>query len=89
MSALSIAVLSVVNASFGSTLSCSDLAAKLADPTCVDARDPWAFAFFSEVAVADQRAFLMEAAVDQDRAVELATRFSALAGYDLPLAKAS
>lgn len=85
MTIVASAVLSTVNAPYGTSLSASDLAAILGDPSCADQFDPSAFAFFSEVDARLQRAFIIEMGLDFDAALSLAHRFSELAGYALPL----
>ncbi len=85
MASVATAVLSTVNAPYGTSLSAEDLAAIINDPSCADRFDPSAFAFFSEVDARLQRAFIVEMELDFGAAVSLADRFSELAGYPLPL----
>ncbi|MNU30371.1 hypothetical protein D3C71_188560 [compost metagenome] len=85
MASVATAVLSTVNAPYGTSLCASDLAAIIGDPSCADRFDPSAFAFFSEVDARLQRAFIIEMGLDFGAALELACRFSELAGYSLPL----
>jgi hypothetical protein len=85
MASVATAVLSTVNAPYGTSLSASDLAAIIGDPSCADRFDPSAFAFFSELDARLQRAFIVEMELDFGAALALAQRFSELAGYALPL----
>lgn len=85
MTSVAAAVLSTVNAPYGTALSAEDLAAIIAYPSCADRFDPSAFAFFSEVEARLQRAFIIEMELDFGAALDLARRFSELAGYPLPL----
>lgn len=87
MTSVATAVLSTVNAPYGTSLSASDLAAIIRDPFCVDRFDPSAFAFFSEVDARLQRAFIIVMELDFGAALALARRFSDLAGYALPLSR--
>lgn len=89
MSIVAVKVLSTVNAPYGTTLSAEQLASKISDPTSADYFDPSAFSFFSEVDVGLQNSFLNEMHVDPVIASKLAQRFSELAGYPLPLARAA
>lgn len=89
MSSVAVRVLSTVNAPYGTALSAEQLATRIADPISADHFDPSAFSFFSEVDEELQHAFLHEMHIDASIAIDLAKRFSALAGYDLPLAKAA
>jgi hypothetical protein len=79
-------VLTTVNAPYGTSLTAEELAAILGELASADRCDPSAFAFFSEVDESLQRAFIAEMGVDLATSLELARRFSAMAGYDLPLA---
>lgn len=85
MTSVAAAVLSTVNAPYGTSLSASDLAAIISDQASAERCDPSAFAFFSEVDPGLQRAFIVEMELDFGAALELACRFSELAGYSLPL----
>lgn len=89
MSAVAVKVLSTVNAPYGTALSAEQLASKISDPTSADLFDPSAFCFFSEVDESLQYSFLDEMCVDPKIASELARKFSVLAGYTLPLARAA
>lgn len=89
MSDVSVKVLATVNAPYGTTLSAEQLASKISDPASADHYDPSAFSFFSEVEEGLQNSFLHEMHVDPAIASALARKFSALAGYTLPLARAA
>ncbi len=89
MSVVAVKVLATVNAPYGTALSAEQLASKISDPASVDLFDPSAFCFFSEVYEGLQYSFLDEMCVDPMIACELARKFSALAGYPLPLARAA
>ncbi|WP_457813780.1 hypothetical protein U8C43_07455 (plasmid) [Sinorhizobium meliloti] len=88
MSLVAVKVLSTVNAPYGTTLSAEQLAAKISDPASAVSFDPSAFSFFSEVDKSLQISFLAEMHVDPT-AASLARKFSVLAGYPLPLARAA
>ena len=89
MSIVAVKVLSTVNAPYGTTLSAEQLAAKISDPASAVSFEPSAFSFFSEVDESLQISFLDEMHVDPMAASDLARKFSALAGYPLPLARAA
>jgi hypothetical protein len=89
MSLVAVKVLSTVNAPYGTSLSAEQLASRIADPASADIFDASAFSFFSDVDESLQHAFLDEMHVDPAIASELAKKFSALAGYTLPLARAA
>lgn len=89
MSILAIMVLSTVNAPYGTSLSAEQLAAKISDPESVTHCDPAAFSFYSEVEEGLQNSFLQEMHIDPHIAADVAQRFSAVAGYTLPLARAA
>jgi len=89
MSIVTVKVLSTVNAPYGTMLSAEQLASKISDPASADHFDPSAFSFFSEVDEGLQNSFLDEMHVDPVIASDLARKFSELAGYTLPLARAA
>ncbi|MBB5536339.1 hypothetical protein GGD55_003046 [Rhizobium giardinii] len=89
MSIVAVKVLSTVNAPYGTTLSAEQLASKISDPASALSFDPAVFSFFSEVDEKLQISFLDEMHVDPTIASELARKFSTLAGYPLPLARAA
>lgn len=89
MTLVTTTVLSTVNAPYGTTLSAEQLAAKISDPQSADHYDPSAFSFFSEVDADLQHSFLDEMDIDLATAASVAKKFSALAGYELPLALAA
>jgi hypothetical protein len=89
MTSVAITVLSTVNASYGTRLSAEQLASKLADPASADHCDVFAFAFFSDVGEALQLSFLDEMHISLADASIVAQKFSDMAGYQLPLARAS
>jgi hypothetical protein len=89
MSVVTAKVLSTVNAPYGTMVSAEQLASKISDPASAEHFDPSAFSFFSEVHEGLQSAFIAEMAVDHVRACEVALKYSRLAGYTLPLAKAT
>jgi len=76
------AVLSTVNAPYGTALSAEQLAAKILDPQSADNCDPSAFSFFSDVEEDLQHSFLSEMAIDLAAASAVAKKYSSLAGYD-------
>ena len=82
-------VLSTVNAPYGTSLSAADLASKIVDPASADYFDPAVFSFFSEVSEDLQKLFLREMGLDLRSVSDLAHKFSDLAGYPLPLARAA
>ncbi|NVD43181.1 hypothetical protein HT585_30390 [Ensifer sp. HO-A22] len=87
MSIVAVKVLSTVNAPYGTTLSAEQLASKISDPASALSFALSAFSFFSEVDEKPQISFLGEMHVDPTMASDLARKFSALAGYPLPLAR--
>ncbi len=88
MTIVSVKVLSTVNAPYGTALSAEQLASKISDPASALSFDASAFSFFSEVDEKLQVSFLDEMHVDPAIAMDLARKFSARAGYPLPLARA-
>ena len=86
MSNLTAQVLATVNAPYGANHSAHQLAALISDPLSVATCDASVFAFFSEVTPAAQKAFMAEMKVDEDMAKAVASQFSKMAGYSLPLA---
>ncbi|KGD89175.1 MULTISPECIES: hypothetical protein [Rhizobium/Agrobacterium group] len=82
-------VLATVNAPYGTSLSAEQLASKIADPASADHYDASAFAFFSDVSESLQHSFLDEMHVNLADASVVARRFSDMAGYELPLARAA
>lgn len=86
MASVSIAVLSTVNAPYGTNLSAEQLALKISDPDSVANFDASAFSFYSEVDVDLQYQFLDEMGVDHSVALQIAQGYSDLAGYSLALA---
>ncbi|MGK9264168.1 hypothetical protein KXS15_24905 [Sinorhizobium meliloti] len=89
MSIVAVKVLCTVNAPYGTAFSAEQLASKISDPASAVSFDPSAFSFFSEVDEKLQILFLDEMQVDPTAASDLARKFSALAGYPLPLARAA
>ena len=89
MSPVASKVLSTVNASYGTSLSADQLAARICDPESAENFDCSAFCFFSEVNEQLQYSFLQEMDIDVSTARVVARKFSQLAGYALPLAKAA
>ena len=89
MSVVAVKVLSTVNAPYGTALSAEQLASKISDAASAVLYDSSAFCFFSEVDEDLQYSFLDEMCVDPETAFELARKFSVLAGYTLPLARAA
>lgn len=86
MSSVISQVLTTVNAPYSVKVSAHELAAKLQDPASAASFDASAFAFFSEVSPKLQTEFLEEMGVSRADAVAVATLFSDVAGYKLPLA---
>lgn len=79
-------VLTTVNAPYGVKVSAYELAAKLQDPASAASFDVSAFAFFSEVSPKLQAEFMNEMGVSRTEAILVATMFSNMAGFKLPLA---
>ena len=86
MSRLEAQILATVNGPYGTNVSAQQLAALIADPSCAQACNACAFAFFSEIALATQLAFIAEMNVDPAKVKAVARQFSDMAGYPLPLA---
>jgi hypothetical protein len=80
-------VLSTVNAPYGTHYNATDLADLIRAPNSTGQHNHSVFAFFSEVDVKLQVAFLKEQGISVDHATAVARSLSALAGYDLPLAR--
>ncbi|WP_205910722.1 hypothetical protein [Rhizobium sp. MHM7A] len=78
-------VCSTVNAPYGTHYDANDLAALINEPGVATRNDPAVFAFFSEVDVKLQVAFLKEYGIGLDHAKSVVHALSALAGYNLPL----
>lgn len=89
MTFVTTAVLATVNAPYGTSLSAEQLASKIADPASAEHYDASAFAFFSEVSESLQHSFLDEMHVSLADVSVVAQRFSDMAGYKLPLARAA
>lgn len=89
MTFVAMTVLATVNAPYGTSLSAEQLASKLADPVSADHYDVSAFAFFSDVEEGLQHLFLDEMHISLADASVVAQKFSNMAGYELPLAKAA
>lgn len=89
MSIVALSVLSTVNAPYGTALSAGELARKLSDHGSVACFDASVFSFLSEVDEGLQKAFVNEMHLDPAVVVDQARKFSALAGYTLPLARAA
>ncbi|MDK4717505.1 hypothetical protein [Rhizobium sp. CNPSo 4039] len=89
MTFVTMTVLATVNAPYGTSLSAEQLASKIVDPASADHYDASAFAFFSEVCESLQHSFLDEMHVNLTDASVVAQRFSDMAGYELPLARAA
>ncbi|SPL62607.1 hypothetical protein [Ochrobactrum soli] len=88
MTFVAMTVLATVNAPYGTSLSAEQLASKLADPVSANDFDVSAFAFFSDVSEDLQHSFLNEMHINLADATVVAQKFSDMAGYELPLAKA-
>lgn len=89
MSFVAMTVLATVNAPYGTNLSAEQLASKLTDPASADHYDVSAFSFFSDVGEDLQHSFLDAMHVNLADASIVAQKFSDLAGYELPLARAA
>ena len=87
MTDVALLVLSTVSAHYGKALSAEQLAAKIIDPDSAANADPSAFSFLLEVDEGLQRACIDEMKLDVFAASRVAQEFSALAGYDLSLAR--
>lgn len=79
-------VLTTVNASYVTNLSAQELAAKIADPKSAQKADASAFAFFSDVDPALQKAFIKDMGVDMIKVKIVASQFAKKAGFSLALA---
>lgn len=79
-------VLATVNAPYGANLSAHQLAAMIADSNSASQCSAPVFAFFSEVSAPTQKEFIQDMGVDEAKVCEVATEFSQLSGYALPLA---
>jgi len=79
-------VLATVNAPYGANLSAHQLAALIADPESAINFNASVFSFFSEVSPALQLQFVEEMGVDAGQVGAVASQFSHLSGYALPLA---
>jgi len=86
MSGVATQVLAIVNAPYGANLSAHALAAMIADPKSASKLDASVFAFFSEVSAPMQKQFIQAMGVNEAKVCEVATQFSQLSGYPLPLA---
>ena len=79
-------VLVTVNAPYGTSVSAVELADKISSNQSAPAFDCAAFAFFSEVNPDLQKSFVLDMGLDLSKVGAVASAFSKLAGYDLPLA---
>ncbi|MCI1756205.1 MAG: hypothetical protein LKM31_10760 [Sphingobium sp.] len=86
MTSVATQVLTTVNAPYGANLSAHQLAAMIADPKSASDYSAPVFAFFSEVSPALQKQFVAGMMVDQVQVGKVASQFSKLSGYALPLA---
>lgn len=82
-------VMTTVCTSYGVGPTAEELAEKLIRLRPVEEDDPRVFAFFSEVDLDLQLAFIAAMGVDKASAVAAAKHYAALAGYELPLCRAS
>jgi len=78
-------VLATVNAPYGANLSAHQLARMIADSSSASECNASVFAFFSEVSPSNQMAFIHDMGVDEAKVSEVASEFSELSGYALPL----
>jgi hypothetical protein len=83
---VAIQVLTTVNAPYGANLSAHQLAAMIADPKSASDCNALVFAFFSEVSPFLQKQFIEDMMVDKVQVAKVASQFSELSGYTLPLA---
>ena len=79
-------VLVTVNAPYGTSVSAVELAEKISSDKSASAFDCAAFTFFSEVTPDQQKSFISDMGLDLSTVGAVASAFSKLAGYDLPLA---
>ncbi len=86
MTSAAIQVLTRVNAPYGADTSAQQLAAIIADPKSASEFDAPVFVFISEVPAALQKQILKGMGLDEAQASKVATQFSKLSGYTLPLA---
>lgn len=86
MTSVATQVLTTVNAPYGANLSAHQLAAMIADPKSASDYSAPVFAFFSEVSPALQKQFVAGMMADPVQVGKVASQFSKLSGYTLPLA---
>lgn len=86
MTNVAIQVLAIVNAPYGANLSAHQLAMMIADPNSADNFSATVFSFFSEVSPSLQKQFMVSMGIDEAKAAEVASQFSKVSGYALPLA---
>lgn len=86
MTSVAAKVMSTVSAPYGVVVTAVQLAEKIADIGSAETCDCSVFAFLSEVSPQLQRAFIDEMGVSKDAVAKVAQKFSALAGFPLPLA---
>jgi ribose 5-phosphate isomerase len=79
-------VLTTVNASYVTNVTAHELAAKIVDPKSAQKADAAAFAFFSEVDPALQKAFIKDMGADMIKVKIVASQFAKRAGFSLALA---
>ena len=79
-------LLTTVNASYVTNVTAQELAAKIADPKSAQKPDAAAFAFFSEVDPALQKAFIKDMGADMIKVKIVARQFAKRAGFSLALA---
>ncbi len=78
-------VLSTVNAPYGTHFDGRDLAALIGAPDAATRNDAAVFAFFSEVDLKLQIAFVKEYRIPEHHVKDVVLALSKLAGYELPL----
>ncbi len=76
-----------VNALYGRNLSASDLAQSILDHWSAAVADGPTLAFFSEVDLPPQLAFVEEVGLDLETVVRVAKAFAVRSGFDLPFAR--
>ena len=86
MASVAAKVMSTVSAPYGVLVTAAQLAEKIADIKSADSYDCSVFSFLSEVSPKLQQSFIDEMGVSKDAVTQVAKKFSALAGFQLPLA---
>jgi hypothetical protein len=86
MTGAALQVLTIVSAPYGVNLSARQFAEMIADPKSASECNAPVFAFFCEINPTLQKQFMKDMGVDEVKVSEVASQFSELSGYALPLA---